>query len=450
VNECAALIVPSVRWHVEYGYALAEEECGRALALGVSGLLLHGGPLDETRGLLDRLRARNPAMFAAAELSGGTGEHFPGGTALPPLGAFDVRLIAEVRRAARLVAREARAAGITWAIGPSCIEPTFALPLERARAFAGDDADVAQACAEWIDGCQAEGVAAMPGPYPLMRASAAAAALDAGAAAVLLALDHTTNADTVRYLRHDVGFDGVICAAIGACADALGVDEDALSVDAMAAGCDLLLGVDDVDAVVRALDRASASGRVSRAHVDDALLRVAGRAQWSASGGQARTIILDDLLWARRIADAAVEIQRGVVPALRQPLELVVVDDDPPRYTAAGASLQDALTALGADVERDTSLSTGASRGTMVVALFGDLRIGLGFETFSDGAMVRVHDVVARATAAARDTIVVHFTPPVFGTAFADLPATAVLSAWSGTRAMEEAAARRLVNGRDR
>src|SRR6185436_14765853 len=113
-------VAPAVRWHDEYKYELAEREITAAFALGCRGVLLHGGPLGETAALLTRCRAASPnGLFAAAELGGGAGERFPGATALPPLAALDARDLEAVRRTARLTAREARAAGINWALAPS-------------------------------------------------------------------------------------------------------------------------------------------------------------------------------------------------------------------------------------------------------------------------------------------------------------------------------------------
>jgi hypothetical protein len=85
------------------------------------------------------------------------------------------------------------------------------------------------------------------------------------------------------------------------------------------------------------------------------------------------------------------------------------------------------------------------SRGSVVVALFGDQRIALGFETYSDGALARVRECCTRAERAARDAVVVHFTPPDFVRSLEGL--ARVACAWSGTRAMEEAAARWLARG---
>ncbi len=445
MSDVAALVAPSIRWHDEYGYALAEREILAAISLGCRGVLLHGGPLVETSALLGRSRAVSPhPFFAAAELGGGVGERFPGATAIPPLAAFDARDLEAVRRAARLTAREARAAGINWALAPSCVAPARAAPIARSRTFAGSDAVTGAAFAEWLDACQAEGVVATPGPYPVMRAVAAEAALDAGVGAMVLATSHATDADAIAYLRNDAGFGGVIVAPIGALADERGEDEEQLAIACLVAGCDLLLGAEDTTDVVRALRHAQERGAFDAATVHASCHRIDARAEWAAVAHGGREATLDDAMWARRMADSAVLLQRGCIHALVPPVDVIVVDDDPPRVERAGMAFCEMLVKLDVEV-REVCEPSADSRGSVVIALAGDRRIALGFDTFSDGALVRVRDVCDRAKRSARDVIAVHFTPPDFGGALCDAPA--VVCAWSGTRAMEEAAARRLVRG---
>ncbi|HYV97567.1 MAG TPA: hypothetical protein VE967_08950 [Gemmatimonadaceae bacterium] len=437
MSDVAALVAPSVRWHDEYGYALAAKELETARELGCRAALMHGGPLAETRALLAGVRAGSPhAWLVAAELGSGAGERFPGATALPPLAALDAADGEAMRRAARLTAREARGAGINCAVAPSCILPGRAPPIVRARTFDAPDQVAAAACAEWIDACQAEGVVAMPGPYPLMRAAAADAALDAGVGALLLASSHADDAALIAYLRREAGFDGIIAVPLGALSNARDEDESVLAVQCIAAGVDLLLGCDDTAEVVRALRTAEARGELSGEQVRAACLRIDARAAWADVSAAGREPTLDDVLWARRAADAAVHVttpQRGRPPRLRTPVELVIVDDDLPRPDRAGAALREALDTLGVEMAEST-------RGTLIVAVFGDRRITLGFDTYSDGARDRVRLACAAAAQSARDAIVVHFTPPGFGDAFESCPV--VVCAWSGTRAMEEAVAR--------
>jgi beta-glucosidase len=402
--------------------------------------MLDGGPLIETTALLTRLRAASKQpMFAAAELGAGVGERFAGATALPPLAAFNSNDLDGVRRAARITAREARGAGITWAIAPSCVRTDLAAPIVRSRTFSGDNENaVAAACGEWIDGCHAEGVVATPGPYPLMRPAAADAGLDAGANAMLLAVSHATDAECIDYLRNDAAYGGVIAVPLSVVAAERGEDEETLAVQCINAGCDLLMGAEEPREVMRALELAVHAGIIDRERVLESVARVDARAEWCAVTGDPRQVTLDDALWARRLADASVHAQKGRAPALRGPVELIVIDDDPPRLEPAGKYLAETLTKIGHDVRRTDTMSDG--RGTLLIAVVGDRRIGLGFDDYSDGAIARAHALCDQGARAARDVIVVHFTPPDFGGAFSEAPV--VVCAWSGTRAMEEAAAR--------
>jgi beta-glucosidase len=446
VIDLAALIAPVARWHDEYGFTLADATVREALARGAGGVLITDGPLAAATQIISAWREAAPRpIFIAAELGGGVGERFDGATALPPLAAFDPRDLDGVRRAARLTAREARAAGITWALAPSCVDEAYAAPIVRSRTLHGDDDDVAAALTEWIDACQAEGVVATPGPYPLMHVGGASAALDAGAGAILLATTHGADPEVVRYLREDAGFEGVIVAPVGAMADERGEDEAPIAVAALLAGCDLLLGVEEFAEVELALQHAVRAGQLDPEAIHQSQVRLATWTGWSDPRTPGREATLDDALWARRAADASVHAQRGRVYALNNPVDVVVIDDDPPRREPAGTALVSTLQRLGYDAHA-VALPTGTARGPVVVALVGDRRIALGFEQYSDGALAQVDTVITRAAQMARDVIVVHFTPPAITGGMEHWPI--VVCGWSGTRAMEEAVARWLSRAR--
>ena len=253
-----------------------------------------------------------------------------------------------------------------------------------------------------------------------------------------------TDAAAIAYLRNDAGFEGVIVAPIGALADERGEDEEHLAIACVVAGCDLLLGAEDTADVVRALRHAQEGGAFDAEMVRAACHRIDARAEWASVARAGREATLEDAMWARRMADAAVHVQRGRIHALVSPVDVIVVDDDPHRVERAGTALREILARLDVEV-REVSEPSGDSRGSVVIALVGDRRIALGFETFSDGALTRVRNACARAQQSARDVIAVHFTPPDFGQALDDVPT--VVCGWSGTRAMEEAVARRLARG---
>ena len=434
------LVAPSARWDAEYGYTLAEKELRQGLAFGCRGALLHGGPLLDTASLLGTIReASQFPFFAAADLTAGVGERFHGATALPPLAALDSNDLDAIRRAVRITAREARAMGINWAIAPSCVQTERVTSIERARTFKGSDAVVGAACAEWLDTCRAEGVIATPGPYPHMRPSTAEAMLDAGVGAIIVEASQATNADVIGYLRNNAGFDGVIIAPLEVMAGAHSMDEEHLAIACLTAGCDLLLGCEDVTSVVRELRRAYDRRAFNAGHIAESCARVERAAMWADVWPGGKEPTLDDALWARRAADAALQLQRGRAHALRSPVDVIVVDDDPARIEPPGTALRETLAKLNHET-RDVSDPTPDSRGAVIVALVGDRRIALGFDTFSDGAINRVRDACARAQKMSRDVIVVHFTPPDYSRGLEFAPA--LVCAWSGTRAMEEAVAR--------
>jgi hypothetical protein len=198
------------------------------------------------------------------------------------------------------------------------------------------------------------------------------------------------------------------------------------------------LGSEEPVDVIRALRSAATRGLLNGEGTYASYARIDARARWAAGGG-GPGMTLDDALWARRVADAAVHAQRGRTHALTSPVDVIVIDDDPRRDEPVGVAVRAMLEKLGIDV-RDVREPSTDSRGSIVVLLSGDRRIALGFDTFSDGALARVAEMCTRAERSARDVTVVHFTPPDFVAALGFAPN--VVCAWSGTRAMEEAAAR--------
>src|SRR5690606_29405446 len=107
-------------------------------------------------------RASAHPLLIAADAGAGAASALVGATGLPPFAALGALRDEDVlRRAARLTARELRAAGVTWALGP-CAD----LAVERANPYIGgralhhDAQRVAEWVVAWVDACQAEGVLA--------------------------------------------------------------------------------------------------------------------------------------------------------------------------------------------------------------------------------------------------------------------------------------------------
>jgi beta-glucosidase-like glycosyl hydrolase len=481
MTETAALLLPAVRWHAEHGFEQELPRVERALALGVGGFILFGGPAAAVRDLTRLMHARSRLpLLVGADLERGAGQQFAGLTGLPPLAA--VASLGEpdvVRQAARLTAREARRLGVNWVYGPVCdldVEPDN--PIVGTRALGADPATVAELAAEWVDGCQAEGVLAcakhFPGhgrttgdshmELPVVRASADTlyaedltpfrAAIDAGVASVMSAhvafpaLDASGAPATLsRPILHDVlrrqlRFDGLVVTDALIMEGVRGDGEAAATVRALGAGCDLLLYPEDPEAVVRTLDRALRDGTLDAERVHDALRRRQRWAEWAAPAAAAiddGPLVAD--AWGGQLAERVVHVLRGRVPRLAPVTEVVVVDDDlgGPYPAPSREPFVAALSATGLDARLATAPSA-ASRGPVIVALFGDIRSWKGRPGYSTAARAAVRTACDAARAQARDAVVVQFSHPRLAGAVEG--ADAIVCAWGGERVMQEAAAR--------
>ena len=475
-SELAQLLLPAIRWDATHGYDGERAGIERALAAGVGGFILFGGPAPDALALTTELRRRSAVpLLIAADLERGAGQQFDGATGLPPLAAIaslgDPGL---VREAARLTARESRRLGVNWDLAPVCdvdLEP--ANPIIGTRAFGADVAKVSDYAAEWIDGCQSLGVLAcakhFPGhgrtsvdshaALPVVGVSSQAleidlapfrAAIDAGVGAVMTAhvaypsLDPsgtpaTLSSPIVRtLLRERLRFDGLVVT------DALimqgvleGRDEADACVAALAAGCDLLCYPTAIPATVRAIERASASGLLDPEELRRSLHRRQRRAEWAAAPDPLPVGDPADVAWGHALALRTVHVVRGRVAALSRMIELVIVDDDlgGPYPAPSRAPFAEALRAAGIDLRVVDAPSSDGRRSTLV-ALFGDIRSWKGRPGYSAAS----RSAVDRACSAARDAVVIQFSHPRLA---AEIPGTApIVSAWGGERTMQRAAAR--------
>jgi beta-glucosidase-like glycosyl hydrolase len=273
----------------------------RLAARGVAGFAVFGG--DAALGaLLARLQAAAPhPLLFAADLEDGAGQQIAGATRHPPAAA----LFPDAAEAAGvLTAIEARAHGLTMAFAPVCdvvSEPRN--PILCVRAFA----DPVAAAPRFVAAARAYGLRAcakhFPGhgatredshdALPVVAADARtwrardlapfAACFHAGVDATMTAhvdcpaltrepgLPATLSPRVMTdLLRAEMGFGGL------AVSDALlmegvrrGRSEAEAARLAVEAGCDLVICPDDVEGVLRALER------VRPARVDEALARVA-------------------------------------------------------------------------------------------------------------------------------------------------------------------------------
>ncbi|MDQ8154654.1 MAG: glycoside hydrolase family 3 N-terminal domain-containing protein [Gemmatimonadota bacterium] len=482
MRELGQHVIAAIGWDRDAGWTGARETIDRAIAAGVGGFLLRGGPRYEVAQLARALHAHTPVPpLVAADFERGAGDRFHGAVALPPalalasLGEADV-----VRRAARIVARDARELGINWALGPVCdLDLDNGNPIVGTRGFSGDAQRVAELAAEWIDACQAESVLACAKHFPghgrthqdshlglpvqeeslteLLASDLVPfrAAVDSGVASVMTAhvafpaLDHATRAatlspPTIALLRGELGFEGLI---VSDALDMSGVlsshDQGEAAVRALMAGCDLLLAPTDPPAVVRALQEAAAAGRLDLEALEAARRRRDWWAAWGRWLPDSRGPTLDDRTWAKQAADRVLQLQRGRVPWVPPTCEVVMVDDDPASAAPSRWSFIQSLQSLGRTVNVVPGATAGGE-GVLVIAVFADVLPGKGHVSLTAQSRLTVRLAVQAARTLKRDSLVVLFGHPRLA---AELPDAAhLLCAWSGDRGMQEAAARALVS----
>ncbi len=482
MRELGQHIIAAIGWDRDLGWTGTREAIDEALRVGVGGFLIRGGPRYEVAQLARALHAHSPVpLLVGADLERGAGERFHGAVSLPPAGALaslgdgDV-----VRRAARITARDARELGLNWALGPVCdLDLDNGNPIVGVRGFGGDATRAGELTAEWIDACQAESVLACAKHFPghgrttvdshlglpvqeeslteLLASDLVPfrAAVDSGVASIMTAhvafealdksgLPATLSAPTIRLLREDLGFQGLIVT------DALemrGVraaqDEGEAAVGALAAGCDLLLAPSDPSLVVQALTDAVVDGRLDGARLAASRARRDWWATWGRWLPDSRGPTLDDRTWAKQVSDRVLQSVRGRVPWLPPACEVVMVDDDPASAAPSRWYFVQALQSLG----RTVNVVPGATErgeGVLVIAVFADVLPGKGHVNITPQSRLTVRLAVQAARSLKRDTLVVLFGHPRLA---AELPDAAhVLCAWAGDRGMQEAAARALVS----
>jgi beta-glucosidase-like glycosyl hydrolase len=456
MKEMAQLVMADVVWAPGTGYAGARALIEQALEMGVGSYRLTGGEQDAVHALTKELRQRSrvPPLIAA-NLERGAGEQFLGATGLPPLGAIAwLGDIEAVRRAARLTAREARTIGVNWNFAPVCdLDLDPARPEIGERTFGSDPALAATYAAAWIGACQAEGVLACAKHFPgvgrggaVIDASTDAlyetdlapfrAAIEAGVASLMTAdvaypaLD-PSGAPAMRsreilhwLLRQRLKFDALVMSE-----NVAGGDEGVVA--AIRAGCDLVLAA-DLDKAVTALE-AARHGR----SLDDEKLHQSQRrrlkwAQWASPPNAYRKPSQADAAWGAQLAERTVHTVRGTVGALAPPIDVVVIaaDGSAPCGSSVGAPFIDTL--IGAE-QWDVRVAERPGSGLaspVIVALFG----------FQEASRRALATVCREASGVGRTVIAVQFAHPRLAAMLTE-PA-AVVSAWDGARAMQQAAAR--------
>ncbi len=476
----APLLVPALRWDSEHGFSHLRRAIDEALSAGVGGFLFYGGSHAAVGELAAELHARSSIpLLLATDAERGAGQQFDGCVALPPFGALgSLGDAVAMRRAGQITARDLKRTGLNWALAPVCdLDFAPGNTIIGTRAAGDDPQGVGAIVAEWIDGCQSEGVMACAKHFPghgradgdsherLPSVTVAAqwiehddlapfrSALDAGVASVMTAhvaypaLDPSAVPATLSapiltaLLRDRMEFDGLIVSDALEMRGVLAVGtESEVAVRAIAAGCDVLLAPSDAPGLARALDRAMQRGELYQERARDALERRDRWASW-AQPGAGREPSLDDEMWSRQVADAAVQVVRGAIPRIGDAVEIVQVDDDAagPWPVPVRAHFIEALAALEIEANVIDTQSTG-TRVPVLIAAFADSVAGKAEPGFSRASRDRIERAAVTAHEQKRESLVVLFSHPRHAAQFAQAPN--VLCAWGGEKPMQAPAAR--------
>ena len=466
MSEPARLILPSLRWRPDGGFAHEAAAIADALHLGVGGFIIFGGTVEAVRRLTaDLLRRAGRPLLIACDLERGAGQQVTGLTEFPPPAALaSLEDATVVRWAGAVTAQEARAVGINWVLAPVAdLDVLPANPIVQTRAFGADPQRVASYVRSWIEGCQDAGALACAKHYPghgrttvdshidlpVVDASAALlrgsdlvpfhVAVEAGVASIMTGhvaypsldpsgLPATLSKPVLDELRGTLGFHGLVVS------DALVMDgalqgrrESDAAVEALNAGVDLLLYPNDARRIKEALEQALESGALSRWRLVEALARYE-RALAVASGPTA-PVARGPFDSSDALADALLDqgMIRGAAPRLEGPVDLLVVDDDLGGAYPPGPSDWTSL-ALGDEI---VGRYAGGSR---VVLAFAEPRAWKGRPGFGVSSLETLADRAAGA-----DLVVLYGHPRLLSQIPGDAP---VLLAWHRQRLMQEAVAR--------
>jgi beta-glucosidase-like glycosyl hydrolase len=482
MSEIAELFFPAIRWDATHGYEDQRAAIAQSLKLGVGGFILFGGPSEHVAVLTEELHSKSRVpLLIGADLERGAGQQFTGQTALPPLAAIaSLEDVQAIRRSATVSAREAKSLGINWIYAPDCdidVEPDN--PIIGTRSFGADPERVAEYASAWIDACPAEGVLACAKHFPghgrttvdshkmLPQVNESAEtlretdlipfrrAIERGVASVMSAhvafpaLDPTgapatlSRAILANLLRDELGFSGLVVTDALIMEGVLGGGEAEAVVRALHAGCDCLLYPTDLAASEAAVQKALESKRLAADEIHGSLERRRRWARWAALSNDSNRSTRDESGWSIQLAERVVHSLKGRIPALPQPWNLVIVDDDVggPYPAPSRDPLISSLRAGGIDLVVNGNGREGAAAVSTVVALFGDIRAWKGRPGYSPGAREAVRTALERA--GTKERLIVQFSHPRLAEELkVDAP---ILCAWGGEAVMQRAAARVLL-----
>ncbi len=306
-------------------FGTGPEVVRRMTALAPSGITKFFGPDAQAElDTLDALRAAAPIPYLVSADLEGSRMSPPFGTEVPnPLALAAVDDVQASGTIARIMATEARAAGVNWSFTPVIdINALFRSPIVATRGLGSDPARIRAHALAHIAGLQANGVAATAKHWPGeghddrdqhlvttinplsvedWQASHGAlyrATIDAGVMAVMSAhiafpayvLSKDPDAGVEAYrpasvsrllneklLREEMGFNGVIVsdatpmAGFGAWAH-----RDEMLPQVVSSGCDVILFSDEPEADIARIEAALDDGRLTVARLDEAMIRILG------------------------------------------------------------------------------------------------------------------------------------------------------------------------------
>jgi beta-N-acetylhexosaminidase len=309
--------------HICFG--TGPEVVSRMTALSPGGLTKFFGP--DAQADLDTLDALRGAAkipyLVSADLEGSRMSPSFGTEVPNPLALAAVDDVQASGTIARIMAEEARAAGINWSFTPVIdINALFRSPIVATRGLGSDPARIREHALAHIRGLQANGVAATVKHWPgeghddrdqhlvttinplsiddwnathgaLYRAAIAEGVMSVMSAhiafpAYVLAHDPDAGVEAYRpastsrllnqtLLRDELGFNGLIVsdatpmAGLGAWAH-----RDVALPEVVASGCDIILFSDEPEADIARIESALADGRITAARLDEAMVRVLG------------------------------------------------------------------------------------------------------------------------------------------------------------------------------
>ena len=339
--------------------------------LEVGGVVLFRTPRDTVPVLLNDLQAAAPLpLLVAADVERSVAFRVPEGSVDLPwamaIGATGSREAA--RFAGELTARESRALGIHWALGPVAdVNNNPENPVINTRSFGEDPERVAELAAAWIEGARAGGLLTTAKHFPghgdtaldshlelpsingdrarLERVELRPfrAAIAAGVDAVMLghllvpALDPSVtpaslSAPIGAVLRDELNFQGL---AVSDALDMEGVGGrwiGAAAIDAVLAGTDVVMVPADPRVAVQSLVRAVAEGQIDESRLDRSVRRVlAAKARLGLD--RARRVDADAARFALgRAADQerADEIARRSITVVRNRGEVLPLRSEAP------------------------------------------------------------------------------------------------------------------------